>query len=561
MLTPLATAAGGSAVLRPYLAVDGREQAADSVAVTREPGRIGVAFRAAAAGTYSVGIALDVDAITPLSPGRPPLTHADVSEPRVLRYPYDWSWHGKGNVLSRRPRLVMPGLEAGGKLYVVDTRELWSLRIQRSDGDGVTAFLLAHRVSNAGGDVASDAIALAGGEEIRFTIRMFDTLAQAKLALYGEPRPLTGRMVQIAYRGWTARRLSPEAYSKAARRLRGLADYVIIREVKPLAWIPPLFREQGIRVWFYQFWGALRRHSSQVTAELEQTIGLRDGKRRLYTAPSSPKGSWLLCDIRREDVRSRFVANARQAVEAGYDGVFLDGYPVWADATGRRGGHVPGAGLSLHAARARLLTEIRSACRAVRPDAVVGVLANQYVDIHGFADFALKERMYWGWAAWEKQFDKRRTRICPDMDLAFEADEAPFAAANLAYGFKGHSPVAVHSARHFARQPPGLLYLGTGDFLPDRLDEWLDAITGLLGYRGPTIAQIDPSDASLVFDGVRTFRAEQPCRLTFSSPVCVSRAENPEHRLLHLDLNAGDSVRLLPTCVHRQRDLAQPQRH
>lgn len=551
MLTPFATGAGGPAALRPHLTLDGREQATDRVVVTRTAGRLDVAFRAPVSGTYSVGMVLDADAITPLSPGRPSLASADVRTPRVLHYPYDWTWGGKGNVLSRRPRLVMPGVEADGKLYVVDTRELWSVRVQRSGGDRVTASLLAHRTHNDGGDVASDSLDLTAGEEVRLGVRVFDSLAQAKLALYGERERLSGRMVQIAYRGWTARSLSRDAYAKAARKLRGLTDYMIIREVEPLDWVPPLFHDQGIRVWHYQFWGALRRHSSQVTPELEQTIALRDSKGRLYTAPSSPNGSWLLCDIRRDDVRGKSVDSARRAVEAGFDGVFLDGYPVWADATGRHGGCVPGAGQSLHAARGQLLTEIRTACRAVRRDAVLGVLANQYIDIHGLADFALKERMYWAWEAWERQFDERRTRIAPDMDVAFETDEAPFAPANLAYGFKGHSPVAVHSARGFVRHPTELVYFGTGDFFPDRLDDWLDRMASLLGYRGPHVARIEPADASLVFDSTWSLRAEKPCLVTFSGPVCAQRGPAVEHHLVHLDLEADDTVRLLPACVHR----------
>ena len=89
------------------------------VRLTRTPSEIVADFEAPRDGTYRFGVAIQAAQITPLAPGMPRQTAASLRQPLVLRYPYDWTWRERGNVLSRRPWLVMPGVVAGGRVYLV----------------------------------------------------------------------------------------------------------------------------------------------------------------------------------------------------------------------------------------------------------------------------------------------------------------------------------------------------------------------------------------------------------------------------------------------------------
>src|SRR5580658_3065769 len=100
--------------VRPYLEVNGREDKPAGVRVQRAGSRIIVTFRAPREGTYRFGVALFAADLTPLSVTKE-------AGPQTLRYPYDWTWRNLGNVLASRPRLVMPGVEADGGIYIFDT--------------------------------------------------------------------------------------------------------------------------------------------------------------------------------------------------------------------------------------------------------------------------------------------------------------------------------------------------------------------------------------------------------------------------------------------------------
>ena len=165
-----------------------------------------------------------------------------------------------------------------------------------------------------------------------------------------------------------------------------------------------------------------------------------------YTALRSPDGNWMLGDIRQPQVRARFVQMARNAVQAGFDGVYLDGYAFWADGAGRVGGHAPRAEHSLAYARWQLLREIRAAIHQVNPNALLGLLGNAYYDTLGVADFIMKERMYFAWHTHGLLYSDRDTRINSACDREFELGLAPYVAKPLVYGSKGRSPIAVQSA-------------------------------------------------------------------------------------------------------------------
>ncbi|MEA3402638.1 MAG: hypothetical protein U9R79_15470 [Armatimonadota bacterium] len=537
------------ATIRPYLAEQGVEVDASGVLLRRDDGQVVATFRAPRDGVYSVGVALEGESVTPLAPGLTECRAEDLAEPLVLRYPYDWTYHEKRNVLNL-PRLAAPGLLIGEWGVAADTHDLWSLRLEGTDDGRVRAILLAHRYRNDGGDAATADLHLAAGEEVTLRIRTAEGQdASWALTRSGERRPIDGLMMQVAYRGWTAIHYEPEHYRRIAEACEGVYDWIIVRENATRDWIPPILHQRGIRALAYQYIGALRRYSPQVTEALEAELGMQGAGGQLYTGPYSPDGPWLLADIRRPQVRELFVARAAEAVEAGFDGIFLDGSIFWPDATGRRGGIVPGAEHSLAWAHWELLSEIVGAVHEADEDAVVGVLGNDYYDALSAADFVLKERMYFAWDQFARELPDRRTKVRQDLDVGFERGEAPLVPTRLAYGVKGYSSISVRTARHFVREPTGLWYLGTGDHTPELLDEWLDAIVAH-ATEGLHVTEIDPPDCWLHFGGRDTIWADRACRIELSGPACLAD-ENGTCQGLHgtpLALEAERRYRLLQQC-------------
>jgi hypothetical protein len=79
--------------------------------MNRTASQITTTFRAPRDGTYSFGIFISVPGLALLERGMKERTCASLTEPAVLRYPYDWTTHDpRGNRMSSRRRLVMPDL-------------------------------------------------------------------------------------------------------------------------------------------------------------------------------------------------------------------------------------------------------------------------------------------------------------------------------------------------------------------------------------------------------------------------------------------------------------------
>lgn len=512
--------------LRAFAACDGGSLPAGSLMLRQDARRVSAELTAPQEGTYRFGLMVEAPRVSPLAPGLASYSAGSLLKPMTIRYPYDWTWRGKGHVLPQAPRLVMPGIEAGGTVCLVDTHELTSISLEAA-GEVVRAMLWKHAIYNDGADAATPELRLAAGERSRLEVLLFSDLRSATRARSGTARRLQGRMMQIPFRGWTTAGLTPQQYERAAQRLQGVFDCIIVRETEIRDWLPPIFHRRGIRVLAYQYLGAWRRGSSQVTPEVERSWGLQGADGSLYTAPRSPNGNWLLCDLRRPAVRRRFVEEALAAVEAGFDGVFLDGYPFWPDAAGRCGGSVPGAAQSLASARWLLLVETREAIRAANPNACLGVLANDYYDSLGAADLVLKEGMYFTWDGFAEEFSRRGTRINCLRDADYEEREAPFVPTNLVYGAKGLSPLAVQSCFGFLRRPTGLTYCEPGDFFPRQLDLWLDALRAIATYDGPVIRRIEPPNRWIRFTGQWTLWCDAACTVEFSRPVRVAADGDP----------------------------------
>ncbi len=534
--------------LRPWLEVDGAPADATGLHVERDGDSVTLSFVAPRKGTYRVGFALEADELTPLAPGLDAMNVTDVAEPLVLRYPYDWSSASKRNVLNM-PRLALPGLLTDAGALVVDTRELWSLQLRASEDGRVRALLLAHRYRNDGFDVAGDQLMLGEGERVTLRVEQFPGLEEATESRSGVGRGISGRMMQVAYRGWTAQSYGPEQYRHIADACQDVYDWIIVREIGTHDWIPPILHERGIKAMAYQYLGALRRHSAQVTEEMPETIGMVDSGGEVYTAPYTPDGPWLLGDIRRPEVREIFVKRAVAAIEAGFDGIFLDGTIFWPDSAGRRGGSVSGAEHSLAWAHWKLLSEIVAAVHKADPEAIVGVLGNDYYDALGETDFVLKERMYFAWDEFAREFNDRRTKVQATLDVGFETGEAPLVSTALVYGVKGFSSIAVQTAVQFVREPTGAWYYGTGDHSPELLDEWVETIVRHV-TEPLAITTVEPEDTWLHFYGRDSVEADDDCVIELTVPACIADEDGAclQHEVTTARLEAGRRYRLLMQC-------------
>jgi hypothetical protein len=119
-----------------------------AVQVSRNASQITATFRAPRDGNFSFGVSIAGTELALLTPGMESYNCASVKEPLMVRYPYDWTARNQGsNSLGSRARLIMPGLKVDGQLYVVDTHELFSLRVEPCTDGNVRAIFGSKRHS------------------------------------------------------------------------------------------------------------------------------------------------------------------------------------------------------------------------------------------------------------------------------------------------------------------------------------------------------------------------------------------------------------------------------
>ncbi|HWB84117.1 MAG TPA: hypothetical protein VG675_08260 [Bryobacteraceae bacterium] len=574
-LVPIAAAA----VVQPYLEVNGREAASNAVQVSRNASQITATFQAPRDGNYSFGLSLAATELSPLTPGMEPYNCASVKEPVIIRYPYDWiTRKPAGDVLTSRARLVMPGVKADGQIYLVDTHELFSLKVEPCSKGNVRVLLLAHRFFNAGGDRATPELHLRAGEKRQFVVRLYKDIAAVNRDRFGtHDLTMKGYMTSLDFLeyaedtareadsffsaagkgdGICCRNLTAAEWGMAAQKLDGVFRYAVIRD-KISNIVAPPFHKHGELVYHYEYMGAWRRHSPDVTPEIEKNYALRDVKGQLYMAPRSPDGVFLLVDIRRPEVRARLVNDARSAVRAGFDGIFLDGWPFWTDATGDIGGNVPSATESWAYARWQLLTETKAAMRAENPKATLGILANRYWDSLGIGDWLMKEFIYGGWYSVERTSGNSRvgtyqpetgTRIFQKRD-GYE-DEAAYSPAPIAFGAKGFSPIAVQSSIHFVRHPSGLYYVEAGTFPASAMGKYIDTINADVKQADLYVTNIQPETCVIQFAGKATMQSKARCTVKFSRSACITPLPNgkPTGGLKEFTLEPGTQYNVSREC-------------
>lgn len=519
---------GHGVVVRPFMTVDGAPVSTEGVALACVGNRIKATTTVSEDGVYRFGLDVEAPSINPLTKDQEIPGSATFTEPMAYRYPFDWeAGPFTGSKPELLPRLYSPGIRAGAHVLVLDTYEFTAINVF-ARGSNLVARFSKHRYYNDGGDRATADLSLTAGDPLEIELIVTTSIDKANAERFSPALPVSGNIVRTYYRRWNQadKAMGSEQYAKIAKAMKGNLEIAMVREIVPDPAIAAVFHAAGVKAFHYQFAGALRRKSAQWNNRLEDTIALKDSLGALYTAPD-PNGSWALCDIRRPDVRARFVKNARRAIDAGYDGVFLDGYGFWLDAQGRFGANDPTAAMSLHCARLLLLREIKAEIRKANPQAVLGWLGNHLYDLHNEADFSIKERMYCHWISSTSNIEKRMSSVNTDSELWYEELAAPYVSHTSSYGAKGLSPIAVHSAYHFVRNPTGLWNLSTRDFFIDQLDFFVGTIRDIGENKDMYITTITPSGENIIFepynhaDGITTIWAENACKIIFSIPVIV----------------------------------------
>lgn len=525
--------------LQPFLEIDGLEVNPDSVSVESSQDKMKIKLSVPRDGTYRFGVSVISDEIKALQEGFPVYSDKLLGS-TVIRYPYDWTFQGNQNVLTK-PRLVMPGIIVSDQVMVVDTKEFFSIRFEQINSRKSQALFLKHYFYNDCNDEAKTEQFLKKGEQVEFSILRFKNLDEAKASIWGTASPMKGVFGKIYYRNWPVEPFGRPRYEFCAKKLKGVFDYIVLREPSTEFWMPKVFQEQGIKAYSYHFLGALHQASPQITPEVKNQYGLTDCAGHYYTAPKTPNGNWVLLNIRNPDVRHLLVKNISRDIENGFDGIFLDGYAIWPDSMGLRGGNVPDASISMVCARWLLLKEIKEAMALINPNSKLFILGSHYYDILGVADGVVKERMYWNWDEYTSDYFDRKTTVIQDHPVDVEAETLiqPFVAKNLCYGFKGYSPLSVQSAKSFARYLTGLSWISMGDFFIDQYEQWaVDYVDTVICTQH--INNIAPAHVSIHFKGKSTIYAEEDCEVEFNKPVSVYQdGEELEHEVTSLLMSAG----------------------
>jgi hypothetical protein len=475
----------------------------NGVTLTYSGRKIIVNYTAGATNNYRFGIVIDDTTLETLEKGTPEYDTGDVSStPIYVRYPYDWDEclddvNDSDDFLTT-DRLLMPGVIVDDHVYIIDTHELSAVELDEKNSK-VRALLLLHEYSNIGYDTSDCDIALTNGQEIELSVWNFGSIDAANEKIYGTSDSITGTITQMPYKSWDIEAMSNSDYNDCAAKFEGIFDWVIIREANdPTSDLADIFYDYDINVIPYHYTGALRNNTNQVTQDIIDDYGMLDSNDLQYCATTSPDGAWLLLNIRDANARDLLVQRAVNDVNNGFDGIFLDAPSFWADSLGRCGGNDPNASCSWAYARYLLLQETKQAIQEVNPDAKMFILGNNYWDSLGIADGIIKERMYWAWHVNPTLYYNRQTKIRKDLDNAWETEQLPFAAKNIAYGFKGYNPIAVQSAKNFVVNPTGLNYIGLGDFYIKNVDGWSDGLVEIA--TGSTyITNISSSSAYIYF--------------------------------------------------------------
>ena len=486
--------AAGRATFR-FTGEDGRTVAAATLTAASDRTRIEFAFeRAIPKASYGAEARskafeanlLDVHATT---------LREDGPRGATSYYPYAWKDAADGPV--REAESVIPGYKAGGLHVVYDTNRLGAIAYTVEPGR-VRALFPAYREFNRGADSASSRFDLKAGDRAGMRIFHHAGLKHIQDARFGAPdrQAIEGKAIaQFPPRFWApnpgviarpdfARASDQELCGQpdrgrgrpcfpTAEELTYFADglpqgegLALLRLALPRAQDADAIRAGGASPQFYMFFGAIGVRDADPAVPLSWR--LKDSAGKDFMAPRSDRsdGNWFLLDITRKPVRDFLIGRALEALDAGFDGLFLDGGYLWNGPDGRVGGDNPGAAMSHARARHVFLRELRQAMRARKPDALMGMLANRYQEYMHIADYVIREGTSVHWLDVRQPPHLRVVAFDPRNRSAeaWQRRYGRLVASPVFFACKGPSAVLVRSCREAIAAPHAGFYYDSGDF-------------------------------------------------------------------------------------------------
>lgn len=421
---------------------------------------------------------------------------ADDKPGASTHYPYDWT-----KPVKKSPRAgdsIIPGFKAGRLNIVYDTRTLAQIYVTARPGavDGLFPF---HRTRNKAGDEAYGRLHMRAGDTAEMRIFFHAGLQHIQDARFAAPDRkgmANARISQFVPRFWTpdpsvvdraALIASPEGRHCAAKRpdsgldcfatpeeMQAFADgmpdknsIVIARIALPTADAAAAIKAGGAKPYYYLFFGAVSSRDGDPSFR-EAGLVLTDSDGKPHMAPQSVKsrGNWFLLDLTQKAARDYFVGRALEAIDAGYEGIFMDGGFLWNMPNGRVGGDNPDAAISQYEGRMLLMQELRAAMRDRNPASRLAILANAYAEYMHYADWVLREGTSLHWRAVgkpphlrEMTYDPKRRAI-----VFFQQAYGRLIQNPLMFSCKGPNAVILRTCQENLRVPHAGLYYDSGDW-------------------------------------------------------------------------------------------------
>lgn len=413
----------------------------------------------------------------------------------TTRYPYDWTEAQQRAV--RDAESIIPGVKAGGLYIVYDTPKLGALVATMDPGSFRILFPVFHGY-NAMGDKARGTADMTAGAAEAMRIYHHAGLAHIQDQRFGAParKAMAGaEIAQFVPKAWApspgviARNAFIAAPEQAlcgqpergkgrpcfptADELTAFAvampparSIVLARLALPTPEAARAIRRGGASPHYYMFLGALSYRDADPAFRPEWR--LIDSAGKPHMAPYSDKsdGHWMFLDLTQKPARDFFVGRALEALDAGYEGIFMDGGFLWNMPNGLVGGDNPKAALSQYEARHILLRELRQAMRARRPDARLGILANRFAEYMHYADYVSREGTSLQWDRGQQPLHERVITYDPAgrATAGWQSRYGRLIVQPVILACKGPSAVLVRSCRQTIGAPQAGFYYDSGDW-------------------------------------------------------------------------------------------------
>lgn len=512
------------------------------------------------------------------------LMSADQSD-NTFYYPFDWR---EPNLLTlalfTASDLVTPGASIDGAWFL--SKELGFSTIEtKTDGQSVSLKINKLRtvLSQYDGDLHTERYLLRRGGTISLDTSFSSNYGIAQSRRFGSYSSpiMSGSLTHMQYRTWASPNFGLDAnqLEYVSSNLAENIDHVVYRAYAPTTEIAASFKDKGLKLYFYQFLGAVRFTGFSESGDLEtihgslpydwylygtdsrtsfdselQSAAMMAADMSLSTDELKDHGGWLLLDIRRNEVREFLVSNAVEAIRNGWNGIFFDGPLDWLDDNLNSGGnglantYLADERISWVEARNRLLIETKIAIRLENRDSILGVLAPGIyaTDIQNIADFTYRERINSNWVNIADDPRLRYSEVNRGISDFWETYSREYLRKNLYTSIKTANPTLARTGLKWFSDDSrrnSLKAYEYGDFRISDSFEYSNSI-GLQGFDGPIIESVVPSESKIISKGYTKLEVTENSTISFDRAIPIW--ENGEYKGVNSSylFGLGESYRI-----------------